>query len=297
MQNKLKSPFLPLLVLVVLIHSCSVSKDRNSKEPKKIISLSPHITEIIYALGQQDKLVGVTDFCSYPPQARSKEKIGGLLNPNLEKMYALQANLFIGTPASRELAVKMQSRNCNFIFLANDRLQDLYATIDSVGRLLDCENVAQRLNKTLMDSLQTYSLPLGEKGAKRPRALLVIGRDAGSTRNIMAVGERTFISEVWHLSGGSNAFKDLPASYAQVNREALLERQPDLIIEFKFKEEWNAKKNRQNIKEWKELRKVTAVEKENVFVITGDYSLIPGPRLYLLAKDFRQILNRYFEKK
>ena len=293
MANKLKRSFFSLLFLLLLIYSCSNSANRDKQEYKRIISLSPHITEIIYALGQQDRLTGVTDFCTYPPQAQEKEKVGGLLNPNLEKMYALGADLFIGTPASRELALKMQNSNRKFVFLANERLQDLYASIDSLGSLLECKEAADRLNNGLKDSLRMYAQPVEKKGKRPPRALLVIGRDAGSTRNIMAAGPQTFISEIWKISGGSNAFNDLPASYAQVNREALLERQPDLIIEFKFKQTWNAEKNRRNISEWRTLQNIQAAESGNIFVITGDYSLIPGPRLYLLAKDFRRILDGY----
>jgi len=285
-----------LCILVCLaLFSCEFKKTASHKEFSRIISLSPHITEIIFALGQEDKLAGITDFCTYPPETAEKEKIGGLLNPNFERIVSLSPDILIGTPAVHDLAVRLKSQNLNFVLLENDRLEDLFAAVDSIGILLNCEDRSDSLNKMIKDSLHYYSGLSKELSEAKPAALMVIGRDIGSTRNITAAGPGTFIDTVWNYCGGENLFSDLPAFYSRVSREAVLDRQPDLIIEFKFKETWNSRKNQANIVQWQEFENLKAAAAGNIFVITGDYSLIPGPRLYLLARDFYRIFDTYIK--
>ena len=258
---------------------------------EKVVSLSPHITEIIYALKQQQKLVAVTDFCTYPAEAQNKTKIGGLINPNLEQIISLKAGLFIGTPAHSELAKKLARQNINCVLLPNDNLQDIFTSIDSIGKLLDCRATADSLNRALSDSILFYTNK-AKKLDKHPRTMLAIGRESGSVRKITVSGGSTFISSLWNGAGGENVFSDLPAKYALINREALLAEDPDVIIEFKFKEAWDSNKQRQNLSEWSELANLKAVKNAQIYVLTGDYTLIPSPRIYLLLKDYYQILYK-----
>jgi len=292
----LKTIFVLLFIILLPFWSCSPNRYQVTGQPGRIISLSPHITEILYALGQQQKIIAVTDFCTYPPQAKKKEKIGGLFNPNMEKIIALKPELLIGTPANAQLADKLSNWHFKFILLPNDRISDVYSTIDSLGKILNCKTKSDHLKALLKDSLSYYADLAVNNSKHAPKALLVIGRQQGSTRNIMAAGCNNFINTIWEMCGGKNAFPDLPAPYAQVSREALINRQPDIIIEFKFKEKWNANKNRKNYKEWQALTLIKAVKYKQIYVLTGNYTIIPGPRLYLLARDFSQIINRYHQQ-
>ena len=282
-----------ILFILPAVFACTSPERTEQATVNRVVSLSPNITEIIYALGQQDKLVAVSDFCTYPPQTDDKERVGGLLNPNLEKMASLKADLFIGTPAHFELSKKLESLRLRSVLLPNDRLQDIFTAIDSIGVLLNCRRAADSLVQSIKDSLSFYR----QKAAaldRQPSALLVIGRERGKTRKIMAAGPNTFLNEVWKLLGGKNAFPALSAKYAQISIEALLKNNPDLIIEFKFKEKWDDKKKRVNQSEWSTLRQLTAVRDKQIYVLTGDYTLIPGPRIYLLAKDYLYILQNAF---
>jgi len=279
------------ICLLILFIACK-QQPLQQTTAQRIISLSPHVTEIIYALGQQKKLIAVSDFCNYPPQANAKEHIGGLLNPNLEKLLGLKATLFIGTPASYDLATKLEAQHIRTVLLPNDRLNDLFRSIDSIGVLLNCKKEAIRLSQTIHDSLNQYA-SLSRQLKSKPLAVLVIGRDPGSVRKITISGGSTFLSEIWGLIGGQNIFSSLAMKYSQISKEALLDKNPDLIIEFKFKEEWNADRQRQNLNEWEALNRLKAVQQKNLFVLTGDYTLIPGPRIYKLAADYYQIMKKY----
>ena len=287
-----KKLYLVFLFALFLLAGC---KTQPAVLPKKsvqrIISLSPHITEIIYALQQQDKLVAVSDFCSYPPQVKQKQRIGGLLNPNLEKILLLKPDILIGTPAHASLAAKLKASHLPVILLPNDRLKDVFFTIDSLGRLLDCEKQARFLVQTIRDSLDFYRNLAKQLMPQKPSAALIIGRDPGSVRHLTVVGPHTFLDSLWIMLGGKNIFSDLKVKYAQVGQESFLTRKPQIIIEFKFKEQWNARKDSLNRLEWQSLSEIPAVQKGHIFVLTGDYTLIPGPRIYLLARDYYKILR------
>ena len=97
--------------------------------------------------------------------------------------------------------------------------------------------------------------------------------------------------------GGKNIFADLPVKYAQVNRENILLKQPDLIIEFHFGEQWNAHKDSLNRRSWQSFAGVPAVKNGQIYVLTGTYTLIPGPRIYKLAADFSHIIQHFFQNK
>jgi len=295
-MKKITALALTLLLLAGLGSACRKAPEANGAKAERVISLSPHITEILYALGQQDKLVAVSDFCNYPREAQKKEKIGGLLNPNLEKMVYLQPDLIIGTPAHKELARQLQSYRIRSLLLANDRLSDIFSTIDTLGVVLDCRSRADSLHRLISDSLNYYRRAGRNSVSFRPCAMLVIGREAPLLKNITVAGGHTFLSEIWELLGGKNCFTDLPAKYTQINAEAIQQKNPDCIIEFKFNKPWNAQKQKDNLRQWQALDHLKTAKDGNVFVVTGNYSLIPGPRVYLLARDFLKIMKRLNKK-
>ncbi len=295
LMSKTSSLFLVVvLVLMLLGAGCNQqpAPAQQKTQVKRIISLSPHVTEILYVLGQQDKLVGVTDYCSYPPQAAKKPHIGGLLNPNIERIILLKPDVLIGVPAHQSLAEKLKKQGLTTVLLPNDQLTDVFFTIDSLGRLLNCRKQAKALIRSLKDSLNHYQRLAHSLTPENRCAALVIGREPGTVRHITIVGPHTFLDSVWTLVGGKNVFDDLPVGYTQVGQEALLTKQPDIIIELRINEQWDSQKELQNFKEWQPLSEVRAVQKRNIFVLTGNYTLIPGPRLYLLAKDFYHILRQ-----
>ncbi|MGD9900587.1 MAG: ABC transporter substrate-binding protein [Calditrichaceae bacterium] len=267
------------------------------KVPDRIISLSPNITEIVYALGLEDKLVAVTDFCDYPADARQKEKVGGLLNPNLEKIVSLKPDLIIGPPSYYETAEKLSAQGIRSLLLPMDKVNEIYSSIDSIGRVCKSVQRAENLNQAIRDSIKYYNSKIKELAIEMPSAMLVLGREPGTTRNISVLGPGSFIDEIWEGAGAINSFADMKMAFAQVNREAVITRKPELIIEFKFKDEWNDQKNRQNLEEWSDTDDIPAVLNKQIYVLTGDYTLIPGPRTYQLVKDFYLILNKYRERK
>jgi iron complex transport system substrate-binding protein len=274
--------------MILTSHGCVDQKQKQDPFQKRIVSLSPHTTEIIYALGGDDDLIAVSDFCRFPLEAGKKEKIGGLINPNIEKIVSLKPTLLIGVPSHTKLNDELAKFQLSVIMLPNENISDVLATIDTIGTLLDRKDDAVLLIKNIKDSLSVIK---SETGMQRPRAMLVIGRERGTLKNITAAGDDTFINEVWEIAGGMNIFSDLPSRYSAVNLETILTRNPEVIIEFDIDGVPDIRKT-DNAKIWKQLDHVTATANGNVFTVTGSHTLIPGPRLVLLARQFRTIIDR-----
>lgn len=289
-----------LLFLVAIIIggiACGTYESNSYKSfPQRIISLSPNVTEALYALHAEEKIIAVTDFCSFPPQAKKKQRIGGLLNPNIEKIIALKPDVLIGTPAHAELANKLDGYNLKTVLLANDSLEDVFTAIDSIGMITGFPERADSLNKLIRDSLIYYNNLSAGFGSLSAQAMFVLGREAGSTRNISVIGPGTFTDQLWRMAGGKNVFAKLPQKFAQVSRESLIHLNPELIIEFKFNTDLNESQKEQLRREWQELKQLRAVINDNIFFLTGDHTLIPGPRIYLLSRDYYFIIKRYSER-
>jgi len=280
MKNVLSSVFAMLCLI-----ACSGSETQNTDSGKRIISLSPHITEILFELGEQENIIAVTDFCKYPEAALKIEKIGGLLNPDIEKIVTLNPTYIFGVPAHEKLNQELQKFNLKINMIPNENLSDVFNTIKIIGKTLHRSPQALALISSIKDSLT--KLRCESPGLQ---AMLIIGREGGTLRNITVAGKNTFIDEIWHLVGGVNIFNDLPSRYGTVNLEAIIERNSDVIIEFDMQGDHAV--IRQSISdEWDLLKNVAAIKNGHLFVIKGNHGLIPGPRVVLLAQDFKKIVH------
>jgi iron complex transport system substrate-binding protein len=284
--NKYINPL--FFALILLLNSC-LKQEQEADTEHRIVSVAPAITEIVYALQLEDQLLAVSDYCYFPPRVKQKEKIGGLFNPNLEKITALQPTLILATKSNRQLGEKFTDRNIKVVLLPENTVEDIFISIDSIGTLTGKKEIAENLISAIKDSLLTYT---NTNNYPKPTAILVLGREQGSTRNIGISGPGAFINELWELCGGLNAFPDMPGSYSQINREDILARDPRIIIEIKSSEVWDEKQQQKNLNEWKDLE-ISAVKNGNIFVIADVNMLVPGPRIYLLAKRYAQILKNY----
>jgi iron complex transport system substrate-binding protein len=315
-----------IILILLFIFSISQNCSEVQEEPgnkRRIISLSPFITEIIYALGVDDELIAVTDFCSFPQDAGNKTKIGGLLDPNIEMIIALKPTHILGQPAHAGLNQQLARFGLHIVAVANENIDDIFNAIKTIGKVLDCNTQAAHLISVLQDSLNrirdhTYppASPLimnyPDSGGSREedlniknvsrfqaestqygdtiKAMLIIGREKGSLRNIMVAGNNTFIGEMWQLAGGHNLYPDLTTHYSMVSLESIIIRNPDVIIEFDSGQNRRITRDSE-ISEWELLKEVNAVKQGNLFLVSGNYIFISGPRFYLLARDFKKIMN------
>jgi len=284
-RNKL---LLGVLIFLLLCYGSTFGA-RSSK--LRVISLSPHITEIIFKLGAGSHLIGRTDFCAYPPAAGQVESVGGYLNINFEKIVRLEPDLIMQFP-NPENRRKLEDLDFEVLDITNETIDEILNGIKEIGRALQkvpeaqnlCENIRDTLNiASKMNRRQIFPLP----------AILVVGRDRGALGNIYLAGSRTYLSELWELCGGINVFNDIDMRYFSVNEEDLLKR--DIWVILEFHPGWSSREKIINMekKSWSLLNQLKAVESGDIYIYTDRFYVIPGPRITQVAISFMKVIQNY----
>lgn len=255
MNKKIKSLtaiFLTLAIMIVLAACGNTSKVENSpkpqnetsatvypykvkdsqgketvieKEPKRIISVAPSITETIYALGKGDELVGRTDYDDYPEQVKDVQSVGSLTDPNVEKIIELKPDVVIAsTHFKDDVAKKLEDLGIKVVVLydASD-FNGAYDTINTLGQIVNAGDKA----KNIVDSMKKKIEDVQEKvkGKETPKIYYVVG--FGKDGDYTATGD-TFIGQMINMAGGDNIAKD--ASGWKYSLEKIIENNPDYIV-------------------------------------------------------------------
>lgn len=283
-------------LLAVIFFSCDSDSNINSESyikddagnvfskdsvPKKIISLAPNITETIYALNADSMLVGVTDFCDYPPEAKKKEKVGSLLDPNIEKITSLSPDLIIMTTEGNSKYTYLSLKSSGFkVYVANPNdINGITRMITNLGHLLGKKNKGKIISDNIADNVKNYSAQ--NENRKPVPCLLVI-----SLNPLITVNKFTYISEILGLSGFNNIYNDELLEYPNINYEDVLVKNPDYL--FFLCDTTNINLVNNNISEIKNrLSVVNACKNNKIFGIDENIVSRPGPRVLDCVKLFK----------
>jgi iron complex transport system substrate-binding protein len=213
--------------------------------PGRIISLVPSVTEILFSIGAQDRLVGVTDFCDYPAEARRKPRVGGMLAPSLEGMVSLKPDLVVAT-------------------IAGNRQE----TFEQLGRLADRGDAADRTVTALRERMQAVAARV--EGRPRPRVLYVLWPDP-----LIVPGRASLVSELIALAGGDSVTADGGQGYPRYSLEAALARNPEVIILASH----GSEKSPLMRDKWERFTQVPAIAAGRLHTIDGNLTHRYGPRI------------------
>jgi iron complex transport system substrate-binding protein len=233
--------------------------------PQRIISLAPSNTEILFALGLGDKVVGVTDYCDYPPEALNKTKVGGYANPDIEKIVALNPDLILvayGTPM--DVINTMVGLGLTVFGIKTTDLDDLLNDIRRVGEITDKEVEAQALTSEMASRIQAVTNQT-EELEQRPRVFYIVWHDP-----LWTAGSGTFIHELIEKAGGVNIFGNV-TGYPMVSIEDVLARDPEIIIASEWSYDWALNAT--------ELASTNASQTGRIYTLDDDLVQRPGPRL------------------
>jgi iron complex transport system substrate-binding protein len=253
-----------------------------SRPAERIVSLAPSITECLFALGAGDQVKGVTDYCNYPPEARRRTRVGGMINPSMEAVVALRPDLVV---MSMEGNVRDDFRKLvSFgipVFVSNPRtLEGIYSSLRALGRLTGKEENARNLVAQLTSREQ--AVQRAGRGKSPVRVLLLV-----SLQPLMCAGRNTFINELLHLAGGTNVAEGARGTYPSYSREKVIADDPQVIIVTSdiFPEGISLTKL---FPEWGEL---DAVRAGRVFRMDSDIVSRPGPRALDALEQLFHILH------
>ena len=220
MKTTKNSYSIALLCSCVLVLLCSLPV-----QAKRIISLMPSYTEIIFALGAGGELVGVTNFCDRPPEAAKIEKVGDYLRPNAEKIYSLKPDVvFTGRWKGSGLAGKLSALGLKVVEIPpEEKVTDIARSVRLIAAAMGRKKEGERLASRFLASPRTFS----EAAKVRGKPLTVyLEADEG----LWTVGGLSFLSDAVALAGGKNIFSAEKKDYFQTSWEEIVTRDPDAIV-------------------------------------------------------------------
>ena len=241
------------------------------ENPTRVIALAPSITEIIYDLGQERKLIGVTQYSTYPSEAESLPRVGSYVRLDIEKIVSLKPDLCIaikdGNP--KHIVDKIVSLGIPVYVIDPRNLLQIMDTITRLGSLLDAVNAAAVLiadMKKRIGQVQT----LAKRARYKPRVFFQIDAEP-----LFSAGDNTFIHELIELSGGINtAAGEDP--YPRYSWEDILVLQPEIVL---ISSMAGGLDPENLIRSWKKWKQLSAVNNDQVFVVEADLFDRPTPRL------------------
>jgi iron complex transport system substrate-binding protein len=274
-----------LMAGAMLTVACGGSADgvipggESAAAPRRIVSLAPSLTETLFALGLGDRVVGVTRYCAYPPEVAELPKVGGHLDPNFEAIVTLEPDLVVVIPSSSESGQRLKSLGIRVLEVDQ---HDVEAVLDSVEVVAGACGIPDRgttLRKELERRLAWVAAVVA--GAPRPRALVVVGHQAGddAVRSVWAAGSDTFYDGVLRIAGGDNAVTGGLARYPELSREGLASLDPDVVLDV-VAGLGDRRLDLETVQTgWMRLTELRAVRDHRVNVLEGDQMVVPGPRL------------------
>jgi len=296
---------LPGLGLTLLVLSSGCDRDElpaNASRPsatapccqtrpaaRRIISLSPNITEIVFALGQGHRLVGVTSYCAYPPEATKLPKCGGAMDTDLEKILMLRPDLIL-IHGQHETAVRFcQQNRIRMLRTSPNDMASLYEAISTLGQGLGCAKRAKRLVATMKTDIDHVRSAV--KGRAVPKVFLSMSRPPERIKSLFTTNGAGFVSKMLEAAGGENIFAKTDVLYPKIAPSELVRRQPDVIIELLPGKRLSSDQRKQMIAHWAELGSIPAVAQRRIYFVTDDFAMIPGPRTPLLARRLAELLH------
>jgi iron complex transport system substrate-binding protein len=278
----IRKSLLLALVIVLLLNVPAKGKERvftdemgrQVKIPhpaKRIVSLAPSITEILFALGLDEEVAAITNFCDYPEAVLNKPRIGGFVSPNIEKIVSLKPDLIIGIRDGNRMDTVHRLNDSGFpVYLIDPKGFDgVMQTIKNIGDVVGREKESKRLIKEMAN--KTENIVTLTQSLSKPKVFFQLG-DAP----MVTVGKGTLADDLIRLAGGRSISENESTSYPFYSIETVLSKAPEIIIMTSM----DSKKNSVHlVKKWENWKTIPAVRMNTIYVIDSNLVDRPTPRI------------------
>lgn len=273
----------------VLLAVFLASAVANAQSARRIVSIVPAATEMLFAMGAGDRVVGVSNYDRFPPEVAAISKVGGLVDPNVERLLSLRADLAIVYDTQTDLKGRLERAGVPIFRYLHSGLDDVPRTMRELGARIGASAGAEAAATRLEQQLQATKSRVA--GKPRPKTLLIFGRDPGALRRINASGGLGFLHDMLELAGGTDVLSDLHVQSVDMTTEMILARAPEVIIELRYGDLANRTSVENERRVWNALASVPAVRNNRVYLLTGDEFVVPGPRIAIAAERLAQALH------
>jgi iron complex transport system substrate-binding protein len=282
-----------LLLLAALAVACGRGGDSPGTSaparPARIISLSPSTTEILDGIGAFDRVVAVSDYCTFPPEVAKLPRVGGWSNPNLEQIASLRPDLVIfADPQAQFIKEGVEAMGVKTLSVPSRSLEDALAAIESVGRAAGREEEARQLLAQTRASLE--AVRLRAERLPRRRVLCVVDRAPGTLRDIYTAAGGSFIEELIELAGGESVAPPASSGWGKIQKEAVVALDPDVIIDMMIHKTEGVLAE-DTLAVWRELPTLRAVRESRVHPVRDERALHPSHFVADTARRFAEIIH------
>jgi iron complex transport system substrate-binding protein len=262
-----------------------------SATPQRIVSLAPSVTEVLFALGLGDRVVGVTSFCRYPAEAARLPQVGGYLDLNLEAIVGLDPDLVVLIQAHNAARARLEALGLPTLQVDQSDLGGILRSIEEIAERCGASERGGALVAEIRGRLDAVEQRVA--GLPRPRTLAVVGREAGSgaLATVWVAGTETFYDDVIRLAGGANAAAPSPVAYPEVSREGLLHIDPDVIVDLLADLDERGVAAEAAAADWQAFSTLRAVRSGRVHALEHELTVVPGPRVAELVEQVAQVLH------
>jgi iron complex transport system substrate-binding protein len=260
----------------------SLTGDRGTSQPqpqpgpRRIISLIPAVTEMLYAIGAGPQVVAVSSFDRYPPAIETLQRVGALIDPDVERILSLRPDLVAVFGSQTDLRAQLDRARIPVFVYTDGGLADITKTMRALGERVGRADAAERAAGGVEEKIAAIGRRL--KGRPRPRTLIVFEREPFTIRGIYASGAIGFIHDMVEAAGAANVFGDVPRKAVQATSEQILSRLPEVILELRA-EPPPPDGRRREMEAWQALPALPAVRSGRVYILGDPRTVVPGPRI------------------
>lgn len=282
-----------LTAALLLAVACSGAAPRppaaTGQAPRRIISLVPAVTEMLFAIGADPQIVAVSSFDHYPPAVEKLPRVGGLLDPDLERILALRPDLVVVYGAQSDLGARLADAGIRTFPYTLGGLANATTTIRRLGEATGHRQDAERVAAAVASGLEEVRARIA--GLPRPRTLLVFGRDPGSLHNVDASGGVGFLHDLVELGGGTNVFAGIGRESVRATTEGILAAAPEVIIELHYSGDLTMERMARERRVWNALPSLPAVQQGRIVLLVGDEFVVPGMRVVDAARQIARAIH------
>ena len=298
MASRTRARLVLIVVVVLTFLACGAARRRLAPAPGEggggvpatVVCLAPSLTETVFALGAGERVVGVTRYCTYPPEVCSRPEVGGYFDPNYEAILRLHPDLVLTLEEHVDVRERLAAAGVNVFAVNHKTIDGILDSITALGDVLALPDAARRLADEL--AARVDAVRRAGEGQPRPRVLIVVDRAVGSglPGKMYICGRDTFFDPMIRWAGGENAYQGPAIAYPVVTPEGLLSMDPEVIIDLV-----PANTRPETLlaarADWDALPSLRALSTDRVHVWNEDYTMVPGPRFILALERLAEVLH------